>query len=231
MKATYAYFPAPPNSPKHDSSRPCYPPLPSIPSPKVSPISLQGAAQISSAVSSSSSSFWVTSPWGLWVSFWQCRAGQWLGDIIVPRRDHTHSLSLLSPCRILVIHLCVSVSSLGVWRPPASPLPQELYWGLLRDRGKQVSMKARRGGRREMRWGMGRGPLHFSLPESHQSRPCRTASTAGQWLLNPPRIRRQQRVMVKCTGFRVQRWSFESPTGLSKFWFVTSGKVLNISEL
>ena len=28
MKTTYAYFPASPNSPKHDSSRPCYPPSP-----------------------------------------------------------------------------------------------------------------------------------------------------------------------------------------------------------
>lgn len=46
-----------------------------------------------------------------------------------------------SPCPSpLVILLCVSVSSLGVWRPPASPLPQELYWGLLWHRGEQVSM-------------------------------------------------------------------------------------------
>lgn len=37
--------------------------------------------------------------------------------------------------------------------------------------------------------------------------------------------------MVECVGFRVQRWAFSSPTALSKFWSVISGKRLNLPEL
>lgn len=66
-----AHSPASPSSPTHDFPRPC----PCISSPKASSISLPGAAQISSAVSSFFSSFWVTLQWGLWVSFQLCRAG------------------------------------------------------------------------------------------------------------------------------------------------------------
>ena len=36
----------------------------------------------------------------------------------------------------------VSICSLGVRRPQTSPLPQELHGGLLRDRGKQVSIES-----------------------------------------------------------------------------------------
>lgn len=57
---------------------------------------------------------------------------------------------------------CVSVSSVGVWRPPASPLPQELHGGLLRHGGQQVSTPAGGEG------GMGQGPPSAAL----SSLPC-----------------------------------------------------------
>lgn len=97
------------------------------------------------------------------MSFQPCRAGV-VAEGNEPGRDHTHGCSLQCPC-LLVISSSVSGPSLAVWRSPASSLPQELYRGLLRGGGKQVSTKAGRGGRREVKWAMGE---RTTLPPSPQ---------------------------------------------------------------
>ena len=71
--------------------------LPPASSPKVSPISLPGAARISSAVSSSLCSFWVTLLWGLWVSSWLCKAGPVAGGHYCPREGPCPWPSPLKP--------------------------------------------------------------------------------------------------------------------------------------
>lgn len=130
-----------------------------------------------------------------------------------------------------VILLCVSVSSLAVWRPPASPLPQELYWGLLRHGNKQVSEEEgqERGGVGDEQRTPQRSGCRPFLSCPPTPRPTSlNLTTAGQhieqppllgtWLLSHPQVGRQCRVMGKHMGFRLQRLSFESPTRLSRFW-------------